>query len=141
MSRNRRMSQLLCSFPMPMQTPSNVSAPVLISAGPVLRLKLRLRLNVVEMAQIWSPREQRSLLRSKTLPSCLWRNHHQHHHHHRHFIVITTTTSAPKPHNDHVVVPRCSTPYSGELMEPAPRVREDCVPARQARGPRRRDEH
>ena len=33
---------------------------------------LRLGLNVMEMAQIWSHRKQQSLLKSKTLPPCFW---------------------------------------------------------------------
>ena len=65
---------------------------------PVLRLKLRLGLNldVMVMAQIWRPREQQSLLQSKTLRPYFW-HHHQHHHHNRHFVVITTTSAAEPP--------------------------------------------
>ena len=35
-----------------------------------------LRLNVMGMAQIWSPREQQPLLQSKTLPPCLCNDEH-----------------------------------------------------------------
>ena len=69
------------------EIPSNVSAPVLISA------------DLRRMSQ------------------------QQHHHQHRHFIIIiVTTTSAPKPHNDHVVVRGCRTPSFGFKLEHVPRL-------------------